>query len=253
MSEIIVIVVIAMIFLGPKRLPEIASGIGKAIREVRKATADIRQEIELDDAIRKPLEELRDAATLPPEELKRRDEQKKWREKWDKEEAERLAREAAAGSAEGVQEPASNEFMSDLQSHHPVDEAPGSGVAEGERMQEMPLTDSEVQEIVPAVASRYDSLTAGEGATDNPDQTVAMAIPPAMEGAATAAALPPPSRSAALPAPRQPAVPAAASIVGTVPRPASTTAASSPSGPPALGRTAPLTSPDQPDADQKKV
>jgi len=55
-------------------LPEIASGLGKVIREFRKATADIRQTIDLDDVIRKPLQELRDAATLPPEELKRRDE-----------------------------------------------------------------------------------------------------------------------------------------------------------------------------------
>jgi len=57
-------------------LPEIATGLGKVIREIRKATADIRQDIELDDMIRKPLQELRDAATLPPEELKRRDEAK---------------------------------------------------------------------------------------------------------------------------------------------------------------------------------
>ena len=53
MQEILVILVLALIFLGPKKLPELASGIGKAIREVRKATADIKSEIELDDVIRK--------------------------------------------------------------------------------------------------------------------------------------------------------------------------------------------------------
>lgn len=73
MGEIVVILVLALIFLGPSRLPELASGLGKAIREIRKATSDIRNEIELDETIRKPLEELRDAATLPPDELKRQD------------------------------------------------------------------------------------------------------------------------------------------------------------------------------------
>ena len=86
MQEILVILVLALIFLGPKKLPELASGIGKAIREVRKATADIKSEIELDDVIRKPLEELREATMLPPEELKRRDEERKWREQREKEE-----------------------------------------------------------------------------------------------------------------------------------------------------------------------
>jgi TatA/E family protein of Tat protein translocase len=75
-SEIAVILVVALLFLGPKMLPEIATGLGKVIREFRKATADIRQDLDLDDVIRKPLQELRDAATLPPEELKRRDELK---------------------------------------------------------------------------------------------------------------------------------------------------------------------------------
>ncbi len=102
MQEILVILVLALIFLGPKKLPELASGIGKAIREVRKATADIKSEIELDDVIRKPLEELREATMLPPEELKRRDEERKWREQREKEEREARARgeDPHAASAE---------------------------------------------------------------------------------------------------------------------------------------------------------
>lgn len=106
-SEIAVILVVALLFLGPKMLPEIASALGKIIREFRKATSDIRQDIELDEVIRKPLQELRDAATLPPEELKRRDEAKaaklkaeqaakeeEQRRKRETEEAERKQREA---------------------------------------------------------------------------------------------------------------------------------------------------------------
>jgi sec-independent protein translocase protein TatA len=100
-QEIVVIMLLALIFLGPKKLPELASGIGKAIREVRKATADIKQEIELDEIIRKPLEELREATMLPPEELKRRDEDRKWRERMEREERERQAREVGNGVTDG--------------------------------------------------------------------------------------------------------------------------------------------------------
>jgi len=73
MGEITVILLLALIFLGPKKLPELASGLGKIIKDIRKATSDVKNEIQLDEAIRKPFEELRDAVTLPPEELKRRD------------------------------------------------------------------------------------------------------------------------------------------------------------------------------------
>jgi len=73
MGEITVILLLALIFLGPKKLPELASGLGKIIKDIRKATSDVKNEIKLDETIRKPFEELRDAVTLPPEELKRRD------------------------------------------------------------------------------------------------------------------------------------------------------------------------------------
>jgi TatA/E family protein of Tat protein translocase len=73
MSEIAVMLVVALLVLGPRQLPELASGLGRIIREIRKATAGLKQEIELDEAIRKPLEELREATMLPVEELRRRD------------------------------------------------------------------------------------------------------------------------------------------------------------------------------------
>lgn len=59
-GELALILVIAFIVLGPKRLPEMARGLGKALRELRKASADIRSTFEepLED-IRKPLEDMR--------------------------------------------------------------------------------------------------------------------------------------------------------------------------------------------------
>ena len=64
MGEITVILLLALIFLGPKKLPDLASGLGKLIRQIRKTTADVKNEIVLDDTFRKPFEELRDAVTL---------------------------------------------------------------------------------------------------------------------------------------------------------------------------------------------
>jgi Sec-independent protein translocase protein TatA len=77
MGEITVILLLALIFLGPAKLPDLATGLGKLIREFRKATSDVKNQISLHDTFRKPFEELRDAVTLHPDELKRRDQLRK--------------------------------------------------------------------------------------------------------------------------------------------------------------------------------
>lgn len=59
-TELIVILVIALLVLGPKRLPELASGLGKGLAEFRRATADINAE--LDQARRSVEEPAREAA-----------------------------------------------------------------------------------------------------------------------------------------------------------------------------------------------
>lgn len=99
MTEITVVLVLALVFLGPKKLPELASGLGKMIREIKKMTAGVKEEIQLDENIRKPFEELREAMALPAEELKRRDE---WKAEWErrqKEEEERSVEAQASGSS----------------------------------------------------------------------------------------------------------------------------------------------------------
>ncbi len=70
MGELLVILAVALLFLGPKRLPDLASGIGKAIREFRKATRDLSDQIEVDESVRKPIAELKAALRdepLPPD------------------------------------------------------------------------------------------------------------------------------------------------------------------------------------------
>src|SRR6476646_9411957 len=55
MGELIVILAIALIFLGPKRLPDVATSLGKAIRSFRKATRDLTDQLEIDDEVKAPL------------------------------------------------------------------------------------------------------------------------------------------------------------------------------------------------------
>ena len=45
-TELIVILVIALLVLGPTRLPELARALGKAMGEFRRATSDISEELE---------------------------------------------------------------------------------------------------------------------------------------------------------------------------------------------------------------
>jgi Tat protein translocase TatB subunit len=46
MPELLVILVIALIVLGPKRLPDIAKSLAKALNEFKKTTDDIKDSIE---------------------------------------------------------------------------------------------------------------------------------------------------------------------------------------------------------------
>ncbi len=44
-GEIFIILVVAFIIFGPKKIPEIARKLGKGINEMKKATTDIKREI----------------------------------------------------------------------------------------------------------------------------------------------------------------------------------------------------------------
>jgi sec-independent protein translocase protein TatA len=44
--EIILILLVILIFFGAKKIPDLAQGLGKGLREFRKAARDIQDEIE---------------------------------------------------------------------------------------------------------------------------------------------------------------------------------------------------------------
>ncbi|WP_457630539.1 Sec-independent protein translocase subunit TatA/TatB [Oceanithermus sp.] len=46
MSEILIILVIVLILFGPKKLPELARGLGQSIREFKKGASEIKEEFE---------------------------------------------------------------------------------------------------------------------------------------------------------------------------------------------------------------
>lgn len=48
-QELLVILIVGLLVLGPKRLPEIARSLGKGLAEFRRASSDLRQSLALED------------------------------------------------------------------------------------------------------------------------------------------------------------------------------------------------------------
>ncbi len=48
MPELILIAVVALIVLGPKKLPDLAKSMGRAVREFRKATSELKETLQVD-------------------------------------------------------------------------------------------------------------------------------------------------------------------------------------------------------------
>jgi sec-independent protein translocase protein TatA len=47
-GELIIVLIIALIVVGPGKLPDVGSALGKSIREFRKAAADVKESTALD-------------------------------------------------------------------------------------------------------------------------------------------------------------------------------------------------------------
>ncbi|MGA6992696.1 MAG: Sec-independent protein translocase protein TatB [Candidatus Deferrimicrobiaceae bacterium] len=63
-QEMLVILVVVLIFFGPKRLPDLAKSLGKGIAEFKKASEEVRKGI--DEAVREEDDEETDTAYPPP-------------------------------------------------------------------------------------------------------------------------------------------------------------------------------------------
>jgi TatA/E family protein of Tat protein translocase len=62
--HLVVIFVVALLIFGPRRLPEIGRGVGKAINEFRKGTLEMTESLK--DEISKPTQEAQAAAAGAP-------------------------------------------------------------------------------------------------------------------------------------------------------------------------------------------
>jgi len=51
-GELVIILIVALIAIGPQKLPEIAKTVGRAMGELKRATRDIQDELRLDDLLK---------------------------------------------------------------------------------------------------------------------------------------------------------------------------------------------------------
>ena len=74
-TEILIVLVIALLLLGPKEIPKIARTIGRGMRELERAKDELKQTIEFEDdkeetPDKKPdKEEAKDQDQTPPDDL----------------------------------------------------------------------------------------------------------------------------------------------------------------------------------------
>ena len=63
MPELIIILVIALVVIGPKKLPDLAKALGKGLSEFKKATTEIKDGLNLDEDLKDAREGLVDAVS----------------------------------------------------------------------------------------------------------------------------------------------------------------------------------------------
>jgi sec-independent protein translocase protein TatB len=65
--ELIVILAVALVVIGPKKLPDLAKSLGKALGEFKRATSDLKQSIEQEAG----LDEVRDSLSKTDRDIRR--------------------------------------------------------------------------------------------------------------------------------------------------------------------------------------
>ncbi|MGH7452777.1 MAG: twin-arginine translocase TatA/TatE family subunit [bacterium] len=53
MSELLIILIVVLLLFGPKKLPELARGLGRGIQEFKKAADDVKKELTVEDDFKK--------------------------------------------------------------------------------------------------------------------------------------------------------------------------------------------------------
>jgi TatA/E family protein of Tat protein translocase len=63
MPELIIILVIALIVIGPKKLPDMAKALGKGMSEFKKATQEIKESLDIDEELKEVKDDLIDTVS----------------------------------------------------------------------------------------------------------------------------------------------------------------------------------------------
>jgi sec-independent protein translocase protein TatA len=53
--ELLLVLILALLVLGPGKLPEVGNALGRTIREFRKASTDVEESLLVDDRAAKPV------------------------------------------------------------------------------------------------------------------------------------------------------------------------------------------------------
>ena len=61
MPELILILVIALVVIGPSKLPDLAKALGKGMAEFKKATQELKESLDLDEDIKQAKDDLVDS------------------------------------------------------------------------------------------------------------------------------------------------------------------------------------------------
>ncbi|MBL7203609.1 MAG: twin-arginine translocase TatA/TatE family subunit [Desulfobacteraceae bacterium] len=69
MPELIIILVIALIVIGPKKLPDLAKALGKGMSEFKKATQEIKESLNVEEEFKEAKEDLIDSVSGLNEQL----------------------------------------------------------------------------------------------------------------------------------------------------------------------------------------
>lgn len=64
-AEIVIILLVALVIFGPKKLPEMGKSLGQGIREFRRSTAGIKEELESSFRDEAPAKTTAEAAPAP--------------------------------------------------------------------------------------------------------------------------------------------------------------------------------------------
>ena len=63
MPELIVILVMALLVIGPKKLPDLARALGKGMAELKKATQEVKESLEVDESLKEVKKDLEDSVS----------------------------------------------------------------------------------------------------------------------------------------------------------------------------------------------